>query len=539
MSRLSKYNNKAEADHRQYAETAVENYMGGTSYTLNPLDTLRIIAASSIFGEPQYYRKGIDSPSLVMRTVPHLEGVLFEELFAEGGDAATVFTKAIDAALDYDFRNTLELAAELRIKYYMRLNPSVIFVRAMMHPQRPAFNEANPGFMRELANDIIKRPDDMTNQFDYYMYANGSKSGLPTMLKKTWAEKLESLSRYALNKYKGKSLIDLVRISHANSESINELMKTGTLKVESTEQTWEMLRSAGKSWEEVINTIHVPHMALLRNLRGIFKEIEKPHQAASMLALLKNGVEDGKQFPFRYWSAYKAIEKEEDINFKQKVLDALSECMDIAIANTPKMKGKVISLSDNSGSAWGAFNSEHGTVTIAEIANLSSLITAHQSEEGYVGVFGDNLSVKDVSTREGLLTQLKETCKRGKNQGGGTENGIWLFWEQAIQEKQHWDTVFIYSDQQAGRGGLFGQSSHDYSDYRWNGGNHIDVLKLVQEYRRKVNPKVNVFSVQTGGYNNMVLPENLYRGALLSGWTGKETMFANAIIETWDSVESK
>ena len=536
MSRLSKYSNKAEADQRQYSGTAVENFMGGTSYTLNPLDTLRIIAASSIFGEPQYYRNGIESKEYAHERTAS-EYTLFSELFADKTDAATVFTNAIDAALDHDFRNTLEFAAELRIVYSMRLNPSGIFVRAMIHPQRPAFNEANPGFMRQLAKDIIKRPDDITNQFDYYMYVKGSKNGLPSLLKRSWAEKLESLSRYALNKYKGKSLIDLVRISHANSESINELMKTGTLKVESSEQTWETLRSAGKRWEEIIETIHIPHMALLRNLRGIFKEIDHPIQAASFLSLLKNGVEHGKQFPFRYWSAYKAVEKEDGVNFKQKVLDALSECMDIAIANTPKLTGRVASLSDNSGSAWGACPSEYGTVTVAEIANLSSLITAHQSDEGYVGVFGDKLSMRGVSTREGLLTQLKETSQRGKEQGGGTENGIWLFWEQAIREKEHWDTVFIYSDQQAGRGGLYGKSSRDYSDYIWNNGNHIDVLKLVQEYRRKVNPKVNVFSVQVAGYDNMVLPENLYRGAMLSGWTGKETTFAKTIIETWDKID--
>ena len=538
MSRLTKYSSKAEADHRQYSDAAVENFMGGTSYTLNPLNTLRIIAASSIFGEPQYYHKGIDTPANITRTVPHLDGVLFEELFANsGGDASKVFTQAIDAALDYDFEATLEFAAELRIVYNMRLNPSVILVRAMIHPQRPAFNQAKPGFMRELAKDITKRPDDITNQFDYYMYVNGSKNGLPSLLKRTWADKLENMSRYALNKYKGKSLIDLVRISHANSESINELMKTGTIAVESSEQTWEMLRSAGKSWTEIIGTIYIPHMALLRNLRGIFKEINDLRIAGSLLNQLIEGVEDGKQFPFRYWSAYKAVEKEEDINFKQKVLDTLSECIDIAIVNTPKISGKVACLSDNSGSAWGAFNSEYGSVTVAEIANLSSLITAHRADEGYVGVFGDNLSMKGVSTREGLLTQLKDSCKRGREQGGGTENGIWLFWEKAIQEKEHWDTVFIYSDQQAGRGGLYGNQPREYVDYLCADGRHIDVLKLVQDYRRKVNPKVNVFSVQVAGYDNMVLPENLYRGALLSGWTGKETLFAKSIIEAWDSID--
>ena len=32
----------------------VTNFMGGDSYKVNPLDTLKLIAASSIFGEPSY-----------------------------------------------------------------------------------------------------------------------------------------------------------------------------------------------------------------------------------------------------------------------------------------------------------------------------------------------------------------------------------------------------------------------------------------------------------------------------------------------------
>jgi hypothetical protein len=160
-------------------------------------------------------------------------------------------------------------------------------------------------------------------------------------------------------------------------------------------------------------------MALLRNLRGIFTEINKREDAVLILDELKKGVPKGKQFPFRYWSAYNA-NKNSDIHNKQLVLDALEECIDIAVANMPKIPGKVACLSDNSGSAWGSFNSEYGTVTVAEIANLSSLITAQSSDEGYVGVFGDRLSLQGVSKRNGLLTQLSETSKRGKMQGGGT-----------------------------------------------------------------------------------------------------------------------
>jgi hypothetical protein len=414
----------------------------------------------------------------------------------------------------------------------------VIFVRAIEHENRVAFNEANPGYMKRIGKSIAVRPDDVTNQFDYFMYLNKTKNGLPSILKRTWAETLESFSRYQLNKYKGKSLIDLVRISHANNKDINELMKTGTLVMPAEDRPWEQLKSEGKSWKEILQTIDMPHMALLRNLRGIFTEIDDREAAFEILSKLKAGVLRGKQFPFRYFSAYRAIQNSV-CNHHGLILDALEECLDIAVANMPKLSGRVACLSDNSGSAWSAMNSEYGTVTVAEIANLSSLITAAQADEGEVGVFGDRLSMKTVSKRNGLLAQLTETSKRGKEQGGGTENGIWLFWEKAIREKIHYDTVFIYSDMQAGHAELFGTNESAYKDFSIKKNHrYIDVLALVEKYRQTVNAKVNVFSVQVAGYDNTVLPENLYRGAILAGWTGRESHYAEKINKIWDEIES-
>jgi hypothetical protein len=541
MSKLSNYADKKVAmqiaHNSLYGAFAVENFMGGTSYEINPLDTLRIVAASSIFGEPQYYRDGLKAPSN-LSTLSRYS--IFSSMYKSDLTSVEIFENAIDSALDYDFKGTLDLALELRNKFFMRLNPAVIFIRASQHSNRTEFNEANPGYMKNVGKSISLRPDDLTNQFEYYMYKNGGKKGLSSLVKRTWAEKLGEFSRYQLNKYKGKRLIDLVRISHAKGEDINELMSTGTLKVKETEKTWETLRSEGKTWKEIADTILIPHMALLRNLRGIFTEVEDRTITARILTQLKSGVESGKQFPFRYWSAFKAVQNS-DIHHKQLVLDTLEECLDISVANMPKLKGKTACLSDNSGSAWGSFNSEYGSVTVAEIANLSSLTTALQSDEGIVGVFGDNLSLKEVSKRNGILTQLEETSERGRSQGGGTENGIWVFWDEAIKNKVHYDNVFIYSDMQAGHGGLYGHSNTVGSSpygHSGKGDVHVDVLAMVQEYRRTVNPKVNVFTVQVAGYNNTVLPENLYRGAILAGWTGKEPLFAKAIIEAWDSIES-
>ena len=218
--------------------------------------------------------------------------------------------------------------------------------------------------------------------------------------------------------------------------------------------------------------------------------------------------------------------------------------MDIACDNMPKLAGRTMCLSDNSGSAWGTFNSEYGSVTIAEIDNLSSLISARNSDEGFIGKFGDKLIVSPVSKRNGLLSQCKALTEKGmKDVGGSTENGIWLFLRDAIDKKEHWDNIFIYSDQQAGHGGLYGtdeeQMEYNKRGFGTNksGWSYIDVAKLIAEYRSKVNPKVNVFSIQTAGYNNIVVPEYGYRTNILFGWTGKELVFADTMIKFWDRKE--
>ena len=117
-------------------------------------------------------------------------------------------------------------------------------------------------------------------------------------------------------------------------------MKTGSIKVEESERTWENLKSGGNTWKEILETIEMPHMALLRNLRGIFKEIEDAETAKSVMEKLSAGVAKGSQFPFRYWSAYKAVEKDEEVNHKGIILDGLENCMDLSVSNMPKLEGK-------------------------------------------------------------------------------------------------------------------------------------------------------------------------------------------------------
>lgn len=535
MSKLSSFDKKSKITQAKKTKEVI-NFMDGKSFEPSPLEKLKLIANSSIFGEPSYYR-----PSKISNKSFLSKNDIFYTDSADTTEA--IFEKAIDAALDFDYKGTLDFAVELRNEYLMRLNPAVIIVRAVIHQNRLSFNDKYPGYLSTIIKNIIVRPDDVTNQFNYYVYLNKSKNKLQTIFKRTWSKYLSGLSAYHISKYKvNAKLIDLVRISHAHSVLLDELMTTGTVVTTDAEKTWENFRSDGKTWAEILKLTHVPHMALLRNLRNIFSEITDMKEVRVILDNLVKGVKKGKQFPFRYYSAYRMLEQA-DLKNKSIILDGVNLCIEEAIKYNPKMEGRTISLCDNSGSAWNALNTTHkdGKVLngtkIAEIGNLSGVITAKNSDDGYVGVFGDKLEIIPVLKSDSVFTNLKSVNAIGKTVGADTENGLWLFFRDAINNKEHWDNIFIYSDMQAGHGGLYGKDPSEYKDYLF-GGRNIDLIKLIKKYRKEVNPKVNIISVQVAGYDNSLIPENLYRGAILSGWTGRETEFAFHMNKRWNEIES-
>lgn len=543
MSKLSKAVSDMNQVNSLRLDETVKNFMDGDSYVINPLDTLKMITASSIFGEPSYYRGSRSRKSYVVNELVKSFSVIPE--IYEGKKTEDIMEEAIDNSLDYDFKSTLDWAVTLRNNYFMRLNPQVIMVRAAIHPKRKKFTSAYPGKFDEINQKVMSRADEPMSQMAYYMYNNGGKKNdIPSILKRSWDKKISNLGRYQVAKYKNHEIgmINAVRICHAHSSVIDELMQTGTVKVEENDKTWENLRSAGKSWKEIFETVNMGHMALLRNIRGVFTEVSDIEFCKKYMQKIKDTVVGSKQFPFRYYSALNAV-KSSKCNHQPIIIDALEECMDIALANYPKLKGKTMCLSDNSGSAWGTFNSEYGSVTVADIDNLSSVITAACSDEGYVGKFGDKLITIPISKRHGILNQTQSISKgRTNDVGGATEGGIWEFFKNAIEEKEHWDNIFIYSDQQAGHGGLYGTDRH-MKEYKSAGygcySSMINVFKLIQDYRKHVNPKVNVFSIQTSSYDNVLVPEMAYRTSILYGWTGREAVYGKAMIDIWDSIENR
>ncbi len=530
-----------------FRESAHVNHMASPSYEINdPIARLRVAASSCFFGEPQYYHESEEGPAKKGRTgfgsfgsyrtptATKLLGstsgamVLSERLGKSllpnpwyGMTPAQMLEKAIDEALDYDVEKTLALAVELRNVENIRVTPQVILVRAANHPKAKG-----TGLVRRYALQIVKRADEPSTGLAYQLSKYGTDKPVPMGLRKAYKRFLENSKEYALAKYrmegrmvKTVDVVNLVRPKVTKGSAVDKLVRG---ELTNTGETWEAIISAEgstkESWTKALDVMG--HMALLRNLRNLIK-VGVPNSLWTKK--LVEGAPEGKQIPFRYWSAFKAVEEAFGGKVPGDVLDAIEESMIISLGNLPKLPGKAAFLVDNSGSAVSNRVSSMSNMTTAEVGNLSGVIGAMLADEGYVGVFGDKLEMVSIRKKASIMEQLKNINKIGAGIGGGTENGVWLFLKDAIDNKTHWDTITIMSDMQAGHGGLYGTDSSRTEYVRRGFGwpmraQMIDVPKLIAEYRRTVNPNVQVFLVQTAGYQDTLVPEFFDKTYILGGW---------------------
>ncbi|MFN3198334.1 MAG: TROVE domain-containing protein [Bradymonadia bacterium] len=529
--------NRRKKNKRRMQAKSHLNWMAGTSYDMSDaIKRLRIAASSCFFGEPMYYHRdsGDDRKVKVQhvyrarlsdRDVSRLRETLdgLDPQSWRGLSPAELMEKAIDEALDADAEATLQEAVRLRSEENIRTTPQVILVRAAHHP-----SVRGTGLVRRYGAQIIQRADEPAVGLGYQLARYGKP--VPNALKKTWRDALQRFDAYQLAKYRLESrevkTVDVVNLVHPKGEALSKLAK-GELKI--TGQTWESIVSAQGSdqagWEAALP--RMGHMALLRNLRNL-SQAGVPE--AMFRDQLVRGAEKGRQLPFRYYSAYRALQSQK---VSGDLLDAVERCLMLSLGNLPHFNGRVMSLCDNSGSARGTTTSSMGTMQVATIGNLTGVLTGMRADDGHLGVFGDRLTTMPIRKQSSVFDQLKAAEAMGNRVGGGTENGIWLFWDEAIRKSEHWDHVFVYSDMQAGHGGLYGRNASDYKDYLWSNGHNIDVPKLVKAYRERVNPNVMVYLVQVAGYQDTIMPEFYDKTFILGGWGDGLLRFAGEMSGLW------
>lgn len=407
---------------------------------------------------------------------------------------------------------------------------------------------------------VAQRPDDMSEILAYY-FSKGNRK-IANAIKRGFKAKLESMDPYQIDKYKMAkkeiSLVDLVNLMHpkgtqANAEAykrlINgealdglystkilekEMSKAGKIAVETGVDVAETKREAITSVIE--NVKGMPMMNLVRNLRNIMELApEKVDDAVAQLTT-RDKVLNSKLLPFRFATAYAEIEAvgvktydasqikfESDVlpnmsEVKNKILKGLEKALEYSVENIPSLVGNTAVLIDHSGSVRGDGGgsskvSAFSKTTTAMIGNLFGSMLAYSQRNVYVGLFGDRLISVPMDRTKGLLEFNQESFKKGNSCGGGTENGLYVFLDDAIRNKTKVDNLVIFSDMVIGSGGRGG----------WDGSSRAG-LGTFQELFKKfkaVNPKCNTICVdmkQTSGKSVFDKSLNVVQ---IAGWSDK------------------
>jgi len=272
-------------------------------------------------------------------------------------DTIESISKLVKEMEEIDPEFVLKLASFARNEMYLRSIPIFLLVEACKHPKMKSY-------IRKWTPHIIKRVDELTEVIARYLEVNkihiGSESPkgmLCNPLKRGIADTFPNFDEYQLAKYNRKravTLTDVIRITHPkpNSKKQSALWKRlieDKLKVSETWETYISVHGSTKeNWEHIMPKM--PIMATLRNLRN-FCKVNADISIALEKLTNKDVILRSKQFPFRFYSAYKMLSSTQIANYDiPKVLSALTKAIELSVDNLPRIKGKSLIVGDNSGS---------------------------------------------------------------------------------------------------------------------------------------------------------------------------------------------
>lgn len=188
------------------------------------------------------------------------------------------------------------------------------------------------------------------------------------------------------------------------------------------------------AWEGMIP--HMGYMALLRNLRN-FDEVDISTQLASYVAeRIADPVQVAKsrQFPYRFWSAYKAA--------GETWQGPLATALQHSTSNVPTFDGRTLVLTDTSGSMQQG-TSANSSIAHYEVAALFAAALTAKNEVGLVS-FATTSSPIWMEEDTSVLSVMRSVAAHNGQDGHGTDIGQGL---RHYNADLH-DRVVVFSDMQ-------------------------------------------------------------------------------------------
>jgi hypothetical protein len=523
---------------------AVPNMEGGLAFKMDDYNELVMRTISCFFGEPDFYQKVDETTGIIQAKNQNHELLQIAQRVALA-----------------DPKFVLQLAAYARNVLHLRTIPVILWTEvAILHGLKKIPGLQDTGeYIEGYAPAILKRADEPAEALAYYIAKNGSFLGngarypqfarkgvvLVHAMRKGIEEAIfTNFDHYQLSKYNRKNAAvkqkDMINLVHPNTNKNHEAFWNGGREYWNTifqrlldgtlppAETWEdtLMRwkekgfsSKKDAWEAIIPKMG--YMALLRNLRNMIEANIHPTMMETVFAKLRNPeeVKKSKQFPFRFYTAYKMIEQMsfDNTKYQQKAQSALEDAMDASLNNNlPRWPGHTAVVADFSGSMDHRMSS-NSVVSLKEVAALFMVMSSKLCEDAESYIFADYAQQVNIHERSGVLDNVQRLL--AINVGTSTE--AWTIMSDFISNNKQYDRMVLFSDMQC-----YNVSDRDrvsrsegeeggWSYHRWQ------IAPLWNRYKRVVNPNAYLYSMNLADYGASIVPIDTYNLFLGGGFSDR------------------
>jgi hypothetical protein len=472
-----------------------KTFEGGAGFTRDAKSELYLTSVTNMVGEDTFYESAREKDDRFVKLVRQvvLEDPDWAFRFlgwlrnkANMRSASVVFAaEAVKARLDAKDSSAFDASVGGQPGYAVKLGTKDFVWQGMARADEPGEFLAywTSKYGKNLPQPVKRGLALATNNlFNEYSYAKYGKSGawqlsdIVNLVHPTPKDSVQGdLYRHALNernpRNKGKEIPESLTMLRQRKQITSALTRDGVRALMASDEGRERLKAAGMTWEaltgmygeldaafweSLIFSGQLGYMAMLRNLRNFEKaQISREARAQVCTRLAAPGeVARSRQFPFRFLSAYKAVESD-------WWSLALSDALDHSVGNLPVFPGRTLVLVDTSASMDDPI-SQKSSVTHAEIGALFGVVLARAGESvdlhGFAGgssyyssySFGntygrDKVSFKhDLPKGGSMLKGIQSFTKRIGEVGHGTQM------VQALKETYDGhDRVILVTDMQA------------------------------------------------------------------------------------------
>lgn len=347
----------------------------------------------------------------------------------------------------------------------------------------------SPTNLRDILRLVHPKPGASTHVF---RYAIDRVKGV-----KPSAELLEKLPEQIRAYETFKELTASPELARANAEQALALVEAQSLPYEVVTARL----ASSEAWKALAKK--APFMNMLRNLNnyqkhGVFGDAELRDRVISRLTDAGQ-VRRSMQLPFRFFSAYKTFQGDEEVR------EALAKALELSVASLPEL-GRTLVAVDESGSMNAAL-SARSSMTYYDVGNVFAAAAWKKSAGGWLVPFADQaMPVGEGGAQVNRGDSIATIASRLYT-GGGTDLSAPLDW--ALDGKKDFDT------------GVFITDSMSWVDHLTR---NKGVVDSIRRFRGR-NPKARFFFIQLAPYQQLQAAPSEPGVHYVYGWSDQVLRF--------------